>query len=64
MNGQLSSLVVAGRDALPAEPGGWLMSPMALLTPERLEPGAQPVAGFPRVRPAQSQLPGEHRFDK
>ena len=27
-NGQLSSLVVAGRDTLPAEPGGWLMSPM------------------------------------
>ncbi len=25
--GQLSSLVIAGRDALPAEPGGWLMSP-------------------------------------
>jgi hypothetical protein len=29
-NGQLSSLVVAGRDSLPVEPGGWLMSPMAL----------------------------------
>lgn len=26
-NGQLSSLVVAGRDTLPSEPGGWLMSP-------------------------------------
>ncbi len=25
-NGQLSSLVVAGRDTLPSEPGGWLMS--------------------------------------
>jgi large exoprotein involved in heme utilization and adhesion len=30
-NGQLSSLVVAGRDTLPSEPGGWLMSSMALL---------------------------------
>ena len=30
-NGQLSSLVVAGRDTLPYEPGGWLMSSMALL---------------------------------
>ena len=26
--GRLSSLVIAGRDALPAEPGGWLMSPL------------------------------------
>ena len=30
INGQLSSLVIAGRDALPVEPGGWLMSPLAL----------------------------------
>ena len=30
-NGQLSSLVVAGRDTLPSEPGGWLMSSLALL---------------------------------
>ena len=34
-NGQLSSLVVAGRDALPVEPGGWLMSPLALLAHEK-----------------------------
>jgi large exoprotein involved in heme utilization and adhesion len=27
--GQLSSLVMAERDAMPAEPGGWLMSPLA-----------------------------------
>ena len=31
-NGQLSSLVVAGRDTLPYEPGGWLMSSLALLS--------------------------------
>ena len=31
-NGQLSSLVVAGRDTLPSEPGGWLMSSLALLS--------------------------------
>ncbi len=28
-NGQLSSLVVSGRDTLPSEPGHWLMSPLA-----------------------------------
>ncbi len=31
-NGQLSSLVVTGRDTLPSEPGGWLMSSIALLS--------------------------------
>jgi large exoprotein involved in heme utilization and adhesion len=30
-SGQLSSLVVSGRDTLPTEPGGWLMSPLALM---------------------------------
>ena len=36
-NGQLSSLVVAGRDTLPSEPGGWLMSSLALLIEDGLE---------------------------
>ena len=40
LNGQLSSLVVAGRDALPAEPGGWLMSPMALIADDEPAPQA------------------------
>ena len=39
-NGQLSSLVVAGRDTLPSEPGGWLMSSMALLSED--VPTSQP----------------------
>ena len=30
-NGQLSSLVVVGRDSLPMEPGGWLMSPLMFM---------------------------------
>jgi hypothetical protein len=30
-NGQLSSLVVSSRDALPVEPGGWQMSPFAFM---------------------------------
>ncbi len=38
-NGQLSSLVVAGRDALPVEPGGWLMSPLASIADD--EPTSQ-----------------------
>ena len=28
-SGHLSTLVIAGRDSLPVEPGGWLMSPLA-----------------------------------
>jgi hypothetical protein len=28
-NGQASSFVVAGREQLPADPGGWLTSPLA-----------------------------------
>ena len=32
--GNVSSFTVAGRDALPAEPGGWLSSPLALTTGE------------------------------
>jgi filamentous hemagglutinin family protein len=31
--GNISSFTVAGRDALPAEPGGWLSSPLALAAP-------------------------------
>jgi len=29
-NGQASSFVIAGREQLPADPGGWLTSPLAL----------------------------------
>jgi filamentous hemagglutinin family protein len=31
--GSISSFTVAGRDSLPAEPGGWLSSPLAFATP-------------------------------
>jgi filamentous hemagglutinin family protein len=31
-SGEFSSFTVAGRDSLPAEPGGWLASPLALAT--------------------------------
>ena len=40
VNGQLSSLVVAGRDALPVEPGGWLMSPMVSMADDAAAPQA------------------------
>ncbi len=46
-NGLLSSLVMSGRDALPTEPGGWLMSPLASSS-EFSVPGTQsPLAGDP-----------------
>jgi len=32
--GNFSSFTLAGRDSLPAEPGGWLSSPLALVIPE------------------------------
>ena len=50
-NGQLSSLVVAGRDTLPSEPGGWLMSPMALLSDEA------PTSQLPLSPVTSSSLP-------
>jgi hypothetical protein len=33
-NGRMSSLVVAGRDSLPMEPGSWLMSPLMFMSAE------------------------------
>jgi large exoprotein involved in heme utilization and adhesion len=41
-SGHLSSLVIAGRDALPVEPGGWLMSPLGSLAMD--EPGLRTPA--------------------
>lgn len=52
--GRLSSLVVTGRDALPSEPGGWLMSPMAFMVPEVPAQEAPQVSGF-SFGPEQSQ---------
>jgi len=44
--GEVSSFVVAGRDTLPTEPGGWLTSPLAFGSPEA---GAAMQAGVPSV---------------
>jgi filamentous hemagglutinin family protein len=38
---QTSSFIVSGRDRLPAEPGGWLLSPMAIAFHETPQPGPQ-----------------------
>ena len=43
--GNISSFTVAGRDSLPAEPGGWLSSPLALSMAES-EDGTVREAGF------------------
>jgi large exoprotein involved in heme utilization and adhesion len=44
--GKLSSLVVAGRDMLPVEPGGWLMSPLSVMTTAAQDQDIRPVAGI------------------
>lgn len=43
--GQLSTLVVAGRDMLPVEPGGWLMSPLSVMVAEAPGQNVRPIAG-------------------
>jgi large exoprotein involved in heme utilization and adhesion len=45
--GNISSFTVAGRDSLPAEPGGWLSSPLALATAE--------LDGRPATETSQSE---------
>ena len=64
-NGHMSSLVVAGRDALPVEPGGWLMSPLASIADE--EPAPQAHLATSRIfEPSHynlgslGQLPNQH----
>jgi large exoprotein involved in heme utilization and adhesion len=44
-SGHSSSLVVAGRDMLPVEPGGWLMSPLSVMTAEAQDQNVRPIAG-------------------
>ena len=48
--GELSSFTVAGRDTLPAEPDGWLSSPLALATTEL---DGRPAAETGQSEPAQ-----------
>ena len=45
VNGHMSSLVIAGRDSLPAEPGGWQMSPMTWMADDTPSLQPSPVGG-------------------
>jgi filamentous hemagglutinin family protein len=57
-NSQASSFVVAGREQLPADPGSWLTSPLALAElGENLNAG-NPVASAPRVMATAAQNSG------
>ncbi len=58
-HGQLSSLVMAGRDTLPVEPGGWLMSPMAFWANEIPAQEAQPVAVYSEPSEQSQVLAGQ-----
>ena len=65
VNGQLSSLVVAGRDALPVEPGGWQMSPLAFMadaTPtEQAHVTTTLVSGVLHQRSVEQHVPSSQR---
>ena len=49
VNGQASSFVVAGREQLPADPGGWLSSPFAFAALGESLDGDNAVASIPTV---------------
>jgi filamentous hemagglutinin family protein len=51
VNGQASSFVVAGREQLPADPGGWLSSPIALAAVGQSLDADEAVASPPAVMP-------------
>jgi large exoprotein involved in heme utilization and adhesion len=70
-NGEFSSFTVAGRDSLPAEPGGWLASPLALAASsggtgleargegrEGMTPGTSPAGETPLLSLRQIAPPG------
>ena len=58
VNGQASSFVVAGREQLPADPGGWLTSPLAFVAlGESLDAG-HAVASAPAVMAMATQDTG------
>ncbi len=61
--GKLSSLVVAGRDMLPVEPGGWLMSPLSVMGAEGQDQDVRPPAGISAdaVRPKDILAELTHR---
>ncbi len=50
-NGQTSSFVVAGREHLPADPGGWLSSPFAFTTLGESFDASNTIASSPAIMP-------------
>ena len=50
-NGQTSSFVVAGREQLPADPGGWLTSPLAFAALGGSLEAGHAVASAPAIMP-------------
>jgi len=57
LDGHLSSFVVAGRDALPNEPGGWLLSPLTAIADNTHGPQALgvPDHGYEQAAGEQAQ---------
>jgi hypothetical protein len=53
-SGQYSSFLVAGRDTLPTEPGGWLATPLMALGVDE---------GLPSLRKGLARLPVTHAED-
>jgi large exoprotein involved in heme utilization and adhesion len=53
-SGQYSSFLVAGRDTLPTEPGGWLATPLMALSAD---------GGFPSLREGLVRSPVAHAED-
>ncbi|MCS6288212.1 MAG: filamentous hemagglutinin N-terminal domain-containing protein [Nitrospira sp.] len=64
ISGRLSSLVVAGRDALPVEPGGWLMSPMAGMADDASAPQAHLATNQIFELSSHYQDPARDLFDQ
>jgi filamentous hemagglutinin family protein len=54
-----SSFIVAGRDMLPTEPGGWLLSPLAVVSQEMPQQGLQRAIDNPSAFRNSSPLIGQ-----
>ncbi len=64
VNGELSSFVAAGRDTLPAQPGRWLMSPLALLTDQRSVPSSTQAESSPLISILEGRLRSRSVVDR
>jgi filamentous hemagglutinin family protein len=57
-NGQASSFVVAGREQLPADPGGWLTSPLTFTALDESLDAGYAVASAPAIMPTATHDTG------